>query len=176
MEIFHEVGFKVTNAFDANTIDRAILACKSLSDARLESVLNAASQSIQDMDPKRILLNWSEVSEMATGGLMRYGSHTRRHTRLCNPISEDALFDEIVNSQKELEKIIDQRVSLFCYPNGDFTRNAIEIVRQNYDAAVSSLSGWNTYNADPYLLRRIGLHEDIASDRIALLSRIAGFP
>lgn len=176
VEVLDEVGVKVADAFDVNTIDQAISACKSLPDARLDSALNAATQSMQGTESKRIVLNWSEVSEMGSGGLMRYGSHTRRHTRLCNPISEDVLLDEIVTSQKELEKNIDQRVSLFCYPNGDFTRNAIEIVRQNYDAAVSSLSGWNTCHTNSYLLRRIGIHEDIAADRIALLSRIAGFP
>ncbi|MCH8136066.1 MAG: polysaccharide deacetylase family protein [Proteobacteria bacterium] len=176
MEIFREVGVKVTGAFDANAIDQAIFACKSLPDPKLESALNAVTAPTQSMNSKRILLNWSEVGEMAACDLMRYGSHTRRHIRLCEPISEDVLFDEVVTSRKELEKNIIKPVSLFCYPNGDFTKKAIEIVRQNYDAAVSSISGWNTCRTNSYLLRRIGIHEDIASDRIAFLSRIAGFP
>ena len=111
---------------------------------------------------------------MAESGLLRFGSHTRTHTRLNEKISSDMLMEEVIVSKNDLETNTDQKVRLFCYPNGEFTNAAIDVVRQNYEGAVSTLGGWNTSQSDHYLMQRIGLHDDISSDRTAFLSRIGG--
>jgi hypothetical protein len=49
------------------------------------------------------------------------------------------------------------------------------VVRQHYLGAVTTKKGWFVAGADPFLIPRIGVHEDISSRPSALLARIAGF-
>ncbi len=110
---------------------------------------------------------------MAESGLVRFGSHTRRHTRLRQGTPLDVLQDEIAGSADEIQRLTGERPRLFCYPNGDFSAEALELVRQNYRGAASNDQGWNDRRLDPYLIRRIRLHEDISDRRTTFLARLA---
>ena len=160
----------------SSDIDRAIQECKSIPDIELISLLDSIDEEQSSDIRQRHLLNWTEVKEMAESGLIRFGSHTRTHARLNDKISSDALVEEVVVSQHELESKIGQKTRLFCYPNGEYSGAAVDTVREHYDAALSTRPGWNTPSTDAYLLQRIGLHEDTSADRISFLSRVAGFP
>jgi peptidoglycan/xylan/chitin deacetylase (PgdA/CDA1 family) len=123
---------------------------------------------------ERELMSWDEIREMHTSGLVRFGSHTRRHTRLSAVRNKAELQDEIAGSRRDIEAQLKSRPASFCYPNGDLSPDAVSCVRAAYRGAVTTRSGWNRPGTDPCLLKRVGMHEDVSATRAGFLARLAG--
>ena len=164
----------VTTAMSVDQIDRVISTCKTMPDARLHELLDEAERLTGG--------NLTAVSESFSTStrsprcsnrqLIRYGSHTKRHTRLLMEIPATRLYDEVSGSKLELEALLGEKVDLFCYPNGDYSDDAVDLVRRSYTGAVTTGSGWNYKAADPCRLRRVTLHEGSSSDEPSLLGRV----
>lgn len=153
-------------------IDTAIEACKTLPDADLHALLDEAAGIAEGAEARRDLLDWDEIREMRAGGLVRFGSHTRRHTRLQAGLDPAVLNEEVKGSADAIEQRLGVRPSLFCYPNGDYDAVALELVAANYMAALSTQPGWNGPDSPLHCLRRVGLHEDVSSRPAGLFHRI----
>ena len=167
-------------------IDTVISRCKLADDASMRTLLDAiertlpateASDAPVSTEPseQRDLLDWHEIREMSDTDFVRFGSHTRRHTRLREGLAPYLLEDEVVGSKRSLEHRLGRTVSLFCYPNGDCSPHAYAAVSAAYDGAVSTHRGWNVAEFDPYAVRRIGMHGDVSANSIALLARSSGW-
>jgi peptidoglycan/xylan/chitin deacetylase (PgdA/CDA1 family) len=150
---------------------------KRLSDPEIHSRLDLIQNTfdLPDTDCNPSLLNWNQLTEMTTSGLVEAGSHTCQHIRLDSRTPRSTLENEIIASKQQIEERTGKPVSTFCFPNGDYTQGAQSLVRQNYRIAVTTSSGWNTVDTNNYMLRRIGIHEDITSDRMSFLARISGW-
>jgi peptidoglycan/xylan/chitin deacetylase (PgdA/CDA1 family) len=156
-------------------LDRAIGLAKALEEFQIDAALDEAEARLGASAPPRVVLNEDEVHLMAASGLVRFGSHTHSHYRLRGNVPADVLEREVVGSGAGIGGGTGRPADLFCYPNGDFTPAAVAVVRQHYLGAVTTQKGWFVAGADPFLIPRIGVHEDISSRPSALLARIAGF-
>jgi peptidoglycan/xylan/chitin deacetylase (PgdA/CDA1 family) len=156
-------------------IDRAIQGAKGLDEEQIRSLVEATGRSCGDPVEAAQILSWPEVAQMAATGLVRFGSHTMTHLRLGGHISSQELEREIAGSRSRLRDMLGQQIDLFCYPNGEISPEALNLVRSHYLGAVTTRRGWHTAGRDPHLIRRIGVHEDVSLTREAILACLSGW-
>lgn len=119
--------------------------------------------------PLDYILTSKQIVELHRSGF-EIGSHTLTHPRLTE-LQAERVREELAQSRKLLEKIIGSRVSSFCYPQGFYNREIMQLVREaGYSAAVVSRfsSGvpypWRPRNT-MYDLARIYPYDDIKGFR-----------
>ena len=158
---------------DADAIDAVIMRCKAaFSDAEMQARLREleAGTAVAPRD----VMSWDEVETLHRSGLVRFGSHTRRHTRLSTIADGPQLHDEVIESKRLIAERLGAPVNTFCYPNGDTTPEAIACVRRHYVGAVTTRLGWNGPGSDLWTLCRVGVHEDIAATPELFQARLSG--
>jgi len=74
-------------------------------------------------------MNPDELLQLADGGLIEIGAHTRHHPMLPR-LSLERQREEIISSKHDLESLLGKRVDGFAYPNGTATDDAKRIVRE----------------------------------------------
>lgn len=97
-----------------------------------------------------MLANVDELVALANAGF-EIGSHTRTHEDL---ISSFCLSEQVSGSADELERIVGQSPSSFCYPYGHVSSATVASARERYRAAFTCKEGRNDLKTDPILLRR----------------------
>ncbi len=162
-------------AWGLQDLDRAVVLSKQLGDDQIRALLDEAPAGAAAEAGARAVLDENELALMASSGLVRFGSHTRTHRRFRDDLPLEMLEGEIAGSRVEIAAAVGSAgVGVFCYPNGDTTPAAIGVVRRHYAAAVTTRKGWHRAGADPFLIPRIGVHEDVSNRGAAFLARIAG--
>lgn len=159
----------------ADDADAAVQGAKGWNEEDIRSLVEIAHKSCGDIAEAREILDREEVAKTGATGLVRFGSHTSTHFRLGGQTSSQELEREIVGSRKCLQELSGQAVDLFCYPNGETSPEAIDLVRRHYIGAVTTQKGWHGVSGDRHLIRRIGVHEDVSNSREALLERLSGW-
>lgn len=155
--------------------DIVVQGAKDWPEDEIRGLVEEAERSCAESSDSRQILDRDQVTKMSATGLVRFGSHTATHFRLGAGASSRDLEREIVGSQTTLRELCGQAVNLFCYPNGETSAQAIDLVRGHYLGAVTTRRGWHGASGDPYLIRRIGVHEDVSSDRPQFLERLSGW-
>ncbi len=108
-------------------------------------------------------MNWEELAALSPD-LITIGSHTVNHPILTNlPFEEMRL--EIQDSRRWLERCLKRPVEFFCYPNGDYDESILDVVAENYRAAVTTRPGFFNQGDDVYQINRIP-----APDRLPLFA------
>jgi peptidoglycan/xylan/chitin deacetylase (PgdA/CDA1 family) len=159
----------------AEDADAVVQGAKQWDEEEIRGLVEAAAKSCDDSSDTAEILDREQVVKMSASGLVRFGSHTATHFRLGGRVPVQELEREIVGSRKALQDLAGQAINLFCYPNGETSAAAIALVRRHYLGAVTTRKGWNDASGDPYLMRRIGVHDVVSSARAPFLERLSGW-
>jgi peptidoglycan/xylan/chitin deacetylase (PgdA/CDA1 family) len=109
-------------------------------------------------------LTREELLQLADGGLVELGAHTRHHPTLPE-LSLERQTEEIVSSKQDLEMWLGKKVDGFAYPNGRANGNAKRIVREaGFAFACSSKQDVIRPGTDLYELTRFW-QRDVDGDR-----------
>jgi len=176
-----ELASKIENLKGGITkrIDTAISLLKKYKLNQIEQVLNELNRrwNISLNQTGRAFLNWREIKEIYTSGLVEFGSHTHMHN-LLDTIDEKELLEELkipISILKE-KSIVDPESIYFCYPNGNFNSIIASKVREmGYKMAFTTVHRWVNFNFDPYQMGRIAIHEDMSFSKPMFANRIAGY-
>ncbi len=174
-DIMHE-GQPITAKLDADMINQIIESCKTHNENELNSYIDRMESRLDEsvISNNVDLMSRHHLQEMTESGLVRVGSHTCHHKRLLDGLDKNEIDDEIISSKEVLQAMLNMEIDLFCYPNGDYNQYSLDVVNENYSAACSTMSGWNTPRTNMLLLKRIGVHEDISSNKYKFLARLSG--
>lgn len=129
-------------------LERLIPAIKHLSvNQRTDSVARIADACAGKL-PTDLMLTSEQVRGMRASG-MGIGAHTVNHPILTK-IDDQLARQEIVDSSDCLNAILNERISLFAYPNGklgsDYNKGHAEIIKSlGFDAAFAT--NWSTCNS-----------------------------
>lgn len=152
---------------------------KPLTSAAIERVLNELatwSGLERALRPAYRTMTSLELRQMAHSEFIDIGAHTVTHPILPTQ-SLDAQYDEIVDSRRRLEAIINRPVRTFAYPNGDFTKETTKIVEQaGFVGACTTKTGRVERNQDPFTLRRFPVNDwDVGTfeDNLAAYFRVS---
>jgi Predicted xylanase/chitin deacetylase len=109
-------------------------------------------------------MNEEELLQLADGGLIEIGAHTRHHPMLPG-LSFERQREEIQTNKRELEVLLGKPVTAFAYPNGRATTDAKQIVRDaGFESACTSLDDVVRPESDIYELTRFW-QKDVAVDK-----------
>jgi peptidoglycan/xylan/chitin deacetylase (PgdA/CDA1 family) len=158
-------------------IQNAISLLKSERKATIEKILDILikGSDIKPETSRNAFVDWHQLAELAASEHITIGSHTDRHLILTNYESEEILA-ELQTSKQILcqHNLVNPDFIPFCYPNGNFNQKISQMVADTgYDMAVTTQNGWNQFTAEPFTLKRIGVHEDISSSSALLSCRLA---
>lgn len=139
----------------------------------MKRILNALEVPIPEQIPAHLEpMTWKEVRELRKGSI-EFGAHTKSHPILSSIDDPGVMEDEIRGSKARVEEQLGSPVIHFCYPNGklaDIGDAALRITREcGFETAVTTEPGMNWADADPFLLRRIGVTPSYSPDYFAEL-------
>lgn len=101
-----------------------------------------------------ILLSWDDVLNMKESGIS-FGAHTVTHPNLAESLLSEARI-EITESKNTLEDRLEQEITVFCYPNGDFTLQVAKVVEEvGFECALTLVPRVVGHDADLFQLGRI---------------------
>ena len=121
--------------------------------ARLVHLKNTADFETEKVYPDRQALNMSEIKEMAA--CVDFQPHTQFHPILPR-CTETECKREILRSKTDLEGILGVECTHFSYPNGDWTKREVEVVKvSGFRSARTTDIGWNTLDTSPYRLKAV---------------------
>lgn len=136
------------------------LLMKPLTDDQRTAVLDQIRAQLgraPAIRPSHEMMTPNQWSELADGGLVEIGAHTRTHPMLSQLPTGDQE-REIRESKSALEERLGQRVRAMAYPFGtraDYSETTVRLTRDaGYDAACSNFSGIVRARTDRYQLPR----------------------
>lgn len=118
-------------------------------------------------------MTWEEARLMQATGLVEFGGHTVRH-QITSSLTDEGVREEVCGSMRAIAEKLGTTPRSFAYPNGtekDFTDTAKNAVRESGGiAALTTVEGLNTINADRFALRRVAVDADMSLDEFKLLT------
>jgi peptidoglycan/xylan/chitin deacetylase (PgdA/CDA1 family) len=119
------------------------------------------------------ILSKEQILEMNKHKYVSFGSHSVSHTNLTLETEENIKF-ELSESKKYLEQLLQKEIVNFSYPNGDYNKNVISILKElGYKSSVTSADSWVSKNENMFEISRVGAGP-YGCSRYWLEARISG--
>jgi len=145
-------------------VDRLHGMLKNVQHSRRQEIAESVIRRYGKPVGSRIMLNWDELREMQTSGLVAVGGHTISHPILTRIPAAEAL-KEISGCKIVIEENLGQMIRFFAYPNGtpaDINRQVEDMVREaGYAAAFGMTAGPNYSPAERFNLRRTAVSNGV---------------
>jgi peptidoglycan/xylan/chitin deacetylase (PgdA/CDA1 family) len=141
-------GFEALSIVGADekraAIEAIIGRIKYLPVAERAGLVGQMARKAQAVLPDDLMMTSAQVQAMRRAG-MQIGAHTVSHPILARLSMQEAR-EEMAQSKRFLESLLNERIGLFAYPNGkpetDYSRESVAIARElGFDAAVSTQWG-----------------------------------
>ena len=149
-------------------IDGVMRWMTNLDTARRVTIQKRICEATPDFAPTTIerslfdTMTWQELASLDPT-LITVGSHSMSHPILSKTDPERVKF-EVVESRRVLEKRLERPIKYFCYPDGAYDDSVVNLVRQEYLAAVTTEAGFVSTSDNIHLLPRIGAGEESVHD------------
>ena len=105
-----------------------------------------------------------QLKAMAAAGV-EIGGHTRTHCDLGSVTDQEQLYDEVVTSGEELQRIVGKPVRYFAFPYGLYANLNPQVFQMayeaGYEAVCSAYGGYNFPGDDAFHLQRIAVDNDM---------------
>jgi peptidoglycan/xylan/chitin deacetylase (PgdA/CDA1 family) len=102
----------------------------------VSGVLGLKAKWIKRTSAKVSIMTAKQIRELNSLGV-EVGSHSIEHFRLTH-LNREQMINEIYDSKKSLEDVLDDEVYSFAYPHGDYDPRVIDIVKDSgYKCAVT---------------------------------------
>jgi peptidoglycan/xylan/chitin deacetylase (PgdA/CDA1 family) len=174
--LFNEAALLAKEEFSIESVANCIDRLKQYSEKEIFQALEAIQWQQQLATEQPVLLDWTQITRLSSGDVFDIGCHTETHQRLDKDLSIKALTSEICRSHRKLKEKIPEAVDIFCYPNGGYNEQALELVKNTYNAAVTIKKGINSLNNfNLHEIARIGLHEHASYSRNRFRARLSGW-
>ncbi len=116
-------------------------------------------------DSERQSLSIQEMKEMLP--FVDFQSHSKTHPSLTTCDDEDC-WNEICDSKKHLEELLNKSCEHLSYPNGDYGEREESVCKKcGYRSARTVNIGWNDNNTDPYHLKIIFVGDNASITRLS---------
>jgi len=126
---------------------------KNLDAGQIDVISFTKTMKLRNENVKSLMMKWDDIKEIAKAGY-KIGAHTKSHIPL-NYLNKDDEFKEISDSIIELKSNLNQNVEYFSVPNGKYSKNTQNILKELYIMYCFSISsGINSGHVNRYFLRR----------------------
>lgn len=75
-------------------------------------------------------LNWSQIKEMHSSGLIDFEPHTHSHRELTK-VSLKEISQEILDSRRVIETGLNKKCYFFAYPRGKYDKEVVKVLQEN---------------------------------------------
>lgn len=132
--------------------------------------LRALTKEFSTVRLDRMFVTWDEVAEMAKEGIA-FGSHSHNHYRMTE-LNAAQLRDELILSAQALHEHHLPPAEVFCYPGGYYDSSTQTALRERNIRYAAAVHHHNDFSANPALLGRINIHEDVTATAALFAFRI----
>jgi len=163
-ELLRRVGMPASTT----SADAVMRWMSGLEDSRRRSVMSQVRDATKAFEASSVerfnfdLMTWDDV-DLLDRSLVTIGSHTMTHPILSRT-DPGVMRREIIDSKLMLEGRLARQVNYFCYPDGAYSSEVVDLVRQTYRAAVTTQPDFVLPGQDRWLLPRIGAGEEDVHD------------
>lgn len=118
---------------------------------KAEQILTSEPRIKEDHKQPYLPLTTKQIREMSQSGIITFGSHTHRH-EIATTLPMQEFISTLSTSSQVLTDIIGSKPKMFCFPNGWYSLEHLDVLRE-FGFAISTKVGGGFYTPSADLLQ-----------------------